>query len=69
MRVRRRLTIPPHVQAYSKLQDELLALSSNHKHVAVENSGHYIMVDRPDAVIEAIREAVEVARGHGTLKE
>jgi len=44
------------------------ALSSNGKQVVVSDSSHYIMVDRPDVVIGAIREVVEAARGHSGLK-
>ena len=44
------------------------ALSSNGKQVVVPDSSHYIMVDRPDVVIGAIREVVEAARGHSGLK-
>ncbi len=56
-------------QASEPLHKELLGLSTNSKHVTVENSGHYIMSDRPDAVIAAIREVVEAARTSGALEK
>ena len=45
-----------------ELQAELTALSSRGKRVIVRNSGHYIQVEQPEAVIDAIREVVEVAQ-------
>jgi pimeloyl-ACP methyl ester carboxylesterase len=45
------------------LREEMAALSSRGKHIIVEHSGHGITVDRPDAVVTAIREVVEAARG------
>jgi pimeloyl-ACP methyl ester carboxylesterase len=45
-----------------ELQAELAALSPNGKQVNVNGSGHYIQVDRPQVVIEAIREVVEAVR-------
>jgi pimeloyl-ACP methyl ester carboxylesterase len=44
------------------------ALSSNGKQVVVLDSGHYIMIDRPDVVIDAIREVVDAARNHSGFK-
>jgi pimeloyl-ACP methyl ester carboxylesterase len=46
----------------SELQAELSALSPNGKQVTVEGSGHHIQVDRPQVVIDAIREVVEAVR-------
>ena len=43
----------------SELQAELSALSPNGRQVPVEGSGHFIQVDQPQAVIDAIREVVE----------
>jgi pimeloyl-ACP methyl ester carboxylesterase len=54
---------------YAELQRQLLSLSSNSKEVAAENSGHYIMIDRPDLVISAIRDVVEAAQNHSKLKK
>ena len=41
------------------LQTELTALSPNGKLVLVEGSGHFIQVDRPQVVVDAIQEVVE----------
>jgi hypothetical protein len=40
---------------------------TNSKEVLADNSGHYVMVDRPDLVISAIRDVVESARHHTKL--
>ncbi len=42
-----------------KLQEELAALSPNGKLVPVHASGHFIQVDQPQAVIDAIHEVFE----------
>ncbi len=54
--------------ASRQLHAKLLALSSNSKQTIAENSGHYVMIDRPDVVIEAIREVVDAARKHARLE-
>lgn len=43
------------------LQAELLGLSSKSRQVLVEDSGHYIAFERPQPVIQAIRETVQLA--------
>jgi pimeloyl-ACP methyl ester carboxylesterase len=43
-------------------QSELAALSSEGKQVIAEQSGHFIQLDQPDLVIEAIREIVDANR-------
>jgi pimeloyl-ACP methyl ester carboxylesterase len=48
---------------------QLDSLSLNSKHVLVENSSHFIMVDRPDVVINAIHEIIEAAQNHTKLKK
>lgn len=45
------------------LQRDLARLSTNSKFVAVEDSGHFIQIDKPQAVIDAIWELVEQVRG------
>lgn len=45
-----------------ELQAELCALSTNGRQVMVGGSGHFIQVDRPHAVINAIRDVVDAAR-------
>jgi pimeloyl-ACP methyl ester carboxylesterase len=42
-----------------ELQAELAALSPNGRHVRVPESGHYIQIDQPDAVVDAIHAVVE----------
>lgn len=42
--------------------EELVQRSDNSKFIVAESSGHYITFDRPDIVIDAIREVVEAAR-------
>ena len=46
-----RLTI---MQIEQELQSELAALSTHSQHVMVENSGHFIMYNQPDVVIQSI---------------
>jgi pimeloyl-ACP methyl ester carboxylesterase len=43
-------------------QTELTALSSGGKQVMAEQSGHYIQLDQPDLVIDAIQEIVDALR-------
>lgn len=45
-----------------ELQQELVGLSSNSTHVIAQESGHYIQFDRPELVMEAVRQVVEAAR-------
>jgi pimeloyl-ACP methyl ester carboxylesterase len=42
-----------------ELQLDLAALSSNGRRVVVPESGHYIQIEQPEAVIDAIRTVVE----------
>jgi pimeloyl-ACP methyl ester carboxylesterase len=43
-------------QEWTKMQEDLAGLSSNRRQVIAEESGHYIQLDQPDLVIEAILE-------------
>jgi pimeloyl-ACP methyl ester carboxylesterase len=56
----------PAGQSYAS---QLASLSSNGKQLVVFDSSHFIMVDRPDVVISAIREAVEAARSGRKLNK
>ena len=47
---------------WQKMQSELAALSSESKQVIAEQSGHYIQIDQPDLVIDAIREMLDAIR-------
>jgi pimeloyl-ACP methyl ester carboxylesterase len=50
------------------LHTQLLSLSLNSKQVVAANSGHLVMVDRPDIVVDAIREVVQAVRNRSRLK-
>jgi pimeloyl-ACP methyl ester carboxylesterase len=47
---------------YAELQTKLLSLSRNSKQLVAENSGHFIIIDRPDVVIDAISQVVQSVR-------
>lgn len=49
-------------QTWQQLQSELAAQSSNGKRIVAEYSGHYIQLDQPELVIDAIREVVEAVQ-------
>jgi pimeloyl-ACP methyl ester carboxylesterase len=49
-------------RAWVEMQDELARLSSNSKHLFLEKSGHRIVLDQPEAVVEAIHQVVEAVR-------
>jgi pimeloyl-ACP methyl ester carboxylesterase len=48
--------------AWAELQAELVTLSSNGKQVIAEGAEHFVHLDRPDLVIDAIRRVVESAQ-------
>ncbi len=48
-----------------ELHEELTASSSNGRRVVVEDCGHHIQVERPELVVEAIRQVVEAVRWQG----
>jgi pimeloyl-ACP methyl ester carboxylesterase len=39
-------------------QDKLAALSTRGRHIMASNSGHWIPLDQPEAVIEAVKEVL-----------
>jgi len=45
-----------------ELHSKLTALSPNGRRVIVRKSGHYIQVEQPEAVVDAIREVVEATQ-------
>jgi pimeloyl-ACP methyl ester carboxylesterase len=49
-------------QAWEKMQEELSHLSNRGTQTIAKNSAHYIQIDRPDVVIDAIRNVVQQAR-------
>jgi pimeloyl-ACP methyl ester carboxylesterase len=57
-------------QIWQQMQSELAAQSSRGKRIVAEKSGHYIQLDQPELVIDAIREVVEAVRAsQGLLVE
>lgn len=52
---------------YEKLQTDLLSLSRNSKELIAEKSGHFVIIDRPDVVIDGVRQAVQSARNNTKL--
>ncbi len=50
--------VKPANEAWQQMQNELAQLSTQSIHVMAKNSGHYIQLDRPDQVIEAVRKIV-----------
>jgi pimeloyl-ACP methyl ester carboxylesterase len=58
---------PPNIakptnEAWEKMQEELAHLSTRGTQKIVKRSSHYIQLDRPEAVIDAIRDVVGQAR-------
>lgn len=51
-------------QLWQDLQAELAALSSQGRLMVAEGSGHYIQLERPELVIDAIAEVVTAARAN-----
>jgi pimeloyl-ACP methyl ester carboxylesterase len=59
--------LPPEVakpvsEQWVKMQEELSHLSTRGTRTVAKNSAHYIQLDRPDVVIEAVHSVVEQAR-------
>jgi len=52
---------------YVKLQNALLSLSQNSKQIVAEKSSHFVIIDRPDVVIDGVRQAVQSARNNRKL--
>ena len=52
----------PTNDAWEKMQEDLAQLSTRGTQAIAKNSAYYIQLDRPDVVIEAIRNVVEQAR-------
>jgi len=47
---------------WGKMQEELAHLSSNGSHIVVKGSSHDIQIDKPEAVVDAVRNVVGQAR-------
>jgi pimeloyl-ACP methyl ester carboxylesterase len=54
--------VEPTHKAWEQMQEELSHLSTCGTHTVAERSGHYIQLDRPDVVIEAVHQVLEEAR-------
>jgi len=52
----------PTNEAWEKMQEELAHLSTRGTQSIAKNSAHYVQIDRPDVVIEAVHKVVEQAR-------
>jgi pimeloyl-ACP methyl ester carboxylesterase len=50
------------------LHGEMAGLSTNSDHRIVENAGHYVHWDRPEAVVAAIRDVVSATRDGGPVR-
>lgn len=57
----------PTNQAWEKMQEELGRLSTKGTQVIAKGSAHYIQLDRPDVVIDAVRKMVEQTRPAGPV--
>jgi pimeloyl-ACP methyl ester carboxylesterase len=49
-------------EAWEKMQEQLAHLSTRGTQTVAKNSSHYIQIDRPDVVIDAVRNVVGQAR-------
>jgi pimeloyl-ACP methyl ester carboxylesterase len=56
--------VKPMNDAWDQMQNELAHLSSRGTRSVAKNSSHYIQLDRPEVVIEAVRNVVEQARSN-----
>jgi pimeloyl-ACP methyl ester carboxylesterase len=52
---------------YIKFQADLLSLSQNSKEIIAEKSGHFVIIDRPDVVIDAISQVMHSVRNKAKL--
>jgi pimeloyl-ACP methyl ester carboxylesterase len=56
-------------RVWQTMQAELALLSPNHAHVVARQSAHYIQIEQPKLVVEAVREAVLAARAHRNVEQ
>lgn len=54
--------VKPMNDAWQQMQEELAHLSTKGTRTIAKNSGHYIQIDRPDLVVEAIHKITNQAR-------
>lgn len=62
------ISTPNVASGYAELQAKLLMLSDNSRQRIAQNSSHRVIIDRPDVVIQAIREIVDDLRQPAELK-
>jgi len=55
------------MSAGAELQKTLLSISTNSKEMVADKSDHFVMIDRPDVVIDAISQVVRSARNKTPL--
>lgn len=58
-----------HPEPRAREQEDLACLSSNSKHIIAAESAHWILLDEPELVAEAVRDVVEAARQRAALKK
>jgi pimeloyl-ACP methyl ester carboxylesterase len=61
--------VRPTNDAWQQMQKELAQLSTRGKQVIAKNSGHYIQLDRPDVVIDAVKDIVNEVRQQTVLPQ
>ncbi len=49
-------------KVWMEAQRELAGLSSHSKHVIADRSGHFVQIDQPALVVDAVRDLVQLAR-------
>jgi pimeloyl-ACP methyl ester carboxylesterase len=54
-------------EAHTRTQAALTQGSQNSEQIIAEDSGHYIQMEQPDRVIDAIRQVVDAARDGSSL--
>jgi pimeloyl-ACP methyl ester carboxylesterase len=60
---------PDRAATHMELQRRLAGLIQNGRHIVVEHSDHFIHLDRPDVVTDAIRSVVQAARGTSSRRD
>jgi pimeloyl-ACP methyl ester carboxylesterase len=58
--------VPALDELYLRLEREMQALSSNSKFMLVDHTGHCIMCDQPQVVINAVNDVIQDARAEAT---
>jgi hypothetical protein len=71
--VNRSLDVPLHElqpihKAWQQMPEKLAQLSTRGAQITVKNSGHYIQLDHPDVVVDALRKLVNQVRSESMLR-